>query len=339
MPAIKIYVINQTGKRLLPGNGSKYCQLANHFMRDPRFQVVNQDALTTAPEKLPYFERDLAAHTCIADYDSSLGRNYFLAHQGYFTSTVAAAQEANAIPVLFANPHEFTLGMYVALATYYQALGLLIADQHLDTRNSCFSSPSFLRYGIEERHINPRLVQHLGSRDMIDMDPQGKTYHLQLTRHLLSKLSQRTINHIMRNRQPGPINNRDIAAVRDTMLNLTVTGFSDRELDLAFRDQTIGNDLCNTAVYYWERVFLFKSGVWVDLDHPGELYALGNSPILLSLDTDVSSVGNRSVVNIVRHLKHVCEGRQVVGVHIAEQETPLAEWEADETFGIVRDIL
>jgi len=350
MPGMtRVWIVNQTGTRLSPFGASKYSQLARHLVNDPNIKIVNPKELERPPEQLPYVKRDTRPNPTfeIRSHRTDptpfeISDQYFDRHMQYFRAVCEQARQNTAIPVVFADPHEFSLAPGKVLAEFYTDLQIPVADMHMDFLSGSFLANGFFRYGITRAGLDPRSIQLFGSSASPYRDRQNRRHFVVITDQLVSQLPDWVMERICCDRQDDlPSEN-----FRQSMLAMVLTAnrclpdlwtIPRIRLELSLPERIA--PFFDQVVILQARIYLYKIGVWVDLEQPIRTFDYKGRPIFFSLDTDVSSSSYRDQEEIVRDLMASVKTGQLVGLHVAEAETPLNRWSAERIYQIIRDVL
>ncbi|NQT29167.1 MAG: hypothetical protein HQ596_01210 [Candidatus Saganbacteria bacterium] len=343
----KVLLINQTGRRVFSGNAGKYNELARLFVNDRDMEVVNPRELVHPPDMLPHFESDVTLDADLASHSSGshpthLSDQHYRAHSKYSQAVVAAALEKEALPVVFANPHEFTLGPYGALLERFPNLQLPTADTHIDFACDVFSPAGFLRYAIGKELVDPLAIQLFGPQDFSYEDMQGRQRRLMVNEEFIGRFPAWIMDIIFADRQgqlPEMEPEKLFSALKTTAKLAQPDRWNDATIGLELSQRNRINPFFYNGQLIWQRIYLHEKGVWLDLEHPGEIYDYAGKPVFCSLDTDVSAGMDRDLEAVVRCFTKSLQTGELVGMHIAEAETPLTKWSAKQIYEVVRMVL
>jgi hypothetical protein len=96
------------------------------------------------------------------------------------------------------------------------------------------------------------------------------------------------------------------------------------------------SQLFEIAMILWERIYLFKSGCWVDLDQLCKRVDYHGKPVFFSFDTDVSMFMNRDPEEVMGNMTDSLRTGRLVGMHVTEAESRDTLWSAEQIYQVMR---
>lgn len=343
----KIWLVNQLDRRLVPFRSGKYNELTGLLHADREIEIANPTAITRPPKQLPYYKRDTRMQPDGSSHmpegtDRSKGAEYSRAHDQYFRQVVQDAAQAEAVPVIFANPHEFTKGAYVALAEIYPDLQLPMADAHLDVGSNSFVSGGFLREPLNKGVIPPQNLQIFGSNVFAYANRAGQRREIVVNSDLLAQLPDWVIDIALRDRRGHvPDIGQDVLflAMTETAKIVQPDKWDEASIDKELSNPENIMPFFQKMVLVWDRIYLYKKGVWVDHDQPNKTVDYQGKPLLFSFDTDVSLFLGSRLDQVMQNLDASLKTGWLVGLHVAEVETDLTRWSAKQIYQVMRRAL